>query len=134
MVIFSTLCGGFVEILVAGLTFEQSLKIRLAAIPIILFAGRPYGIYRDWLFKRLVGEQAAQLKAALIDTFANVTFQVPLYIALLTLNGATIGQVFTAVGSIALITAISGRPYGLFLVSIRKLFGLSANEDAQTAR
>jgi hypothetical protein len=82
----------------------------------MLLAGRPYGIYRDWLFKLLGGENARQFKAAIIDTFANVTFQVPVYLGLLALNGATIGQISTAVSSVIFIIILSGSPYGLFLV------------------
>ena len=126
MIIFSTICGMFVELVVARLTLQQSIGIRLAAIPIMLIAARPYGIYRDWLFKFMAGEKENQLKAIAIDTFANVTFQIPLYICLLTFNGATLGQVFAAVSSIIFIIIISGRPYGLFLVLIRKLFGVPA--------
>jgi len=124
MIIFSTICGMVVEIYVAGLTLQQSMSIRLAAIPIMLLAARPYGMYRDWLFRLISSQKESQLKATAIDTFANVTFQIPLYICLLTLNGATVSQVFAAVSSIILVIVISGRPYGLFLVMIRNLFGV----------
>jgi hypothetical protein len=124
MIIFSTIVGMFVEIVVAELTLQQSTSIRLAAIPIMLLAARPYGIYRDWLFRIIVGKKEGQLVAAAIDTLANLTFQIPLYVCLLIFNGASMGQVFTAVGSIIFIITISGRPYGLFLVLIRKLFGV----------
>jgi len=103
MVIFSTIVGAFVEVVVAGLTFEQSARIRLAAIPVMLLAGRPYGIYRDWLFRLLGNMSSGPVKAAVLDTSANVTFQVPVYSCLLALNGATASQIFTAVSSIILI-------------------------------
>lgn len=124
MVIFSTIVGVFVEVVVAGLALEQSARIRLSAIPVMLLAGRPYGMYRDWLFRLLGNKSPGPFKAAVLDTFANVTFQVPVYSCLLALNGATVGQILTAVGSIILIIVLSGRPYGLFLVWIRRLFGV----------
>jgi hypothetical protein len=124
MVIFSTIVGAVVEVAIAGLTLEQSARIRLAAIPVMLLAGRPYGIYRDRLFRLLGNMSSGSFKAAVLDTSANVTFQVPLYSCLLALNGATIRQILTAVSSIILIIVLSGRPYGLFLVWFRKLFGV----------
>lgn len=127
MVVFSTVCGAFIEVIIAGLSFDQSMRIRLAAIPIILFAGRPYGIYRDWLLKLLSDENSGQLKVAIIDTFANLTFQMTLYLILLFLNGATILQAVKAGVSILLFLVISGRPYGIFLIYCRKMFGVSDN-------
>lgn len=128
MVIFSTACGAFVEIVIARLTFEQSMRVRLAAIPVMLLGARPYGIYRDWLFRCFGGTSVGQRKALIIDTIANVTFQIPLYIGLLALNGASLHQILTAVSSIVVIVTLSGRPYGLFLVFCRILFGVSTGE------
>ncbi|CAM5306763.1 L-alanine exporter AlaE [Mycolicibacterium aubagnense] len=91
-IVFSTIVGAFVEIVVAGLTPWQSAGVRLAAIPVILFIGRPYGIYRDWLF-RLTGAHSSQLGAIGVDTVANVSFQIPVYRVLLAINGATASQV-----------------------------------------
>jgi len=127
MVMFSTFVGACVELGLAGLTLEQSARIRLAAIPVMLLFGRPYGAYRDWLFRMSGGQTTSQLKALIIDTLANTTFQVPLYACLLGLNGATIDQILTAVSSIIVITVLSGRPYGLFLIRCRRLFGVPAS-------
>jgi hypothetical protein len=128
MIMFSTFVGAFVELVVVGLTLEQSAGIRLAAFPVMLLSGRPYGIYRDWLFKLLGNPDIGLFKAAAIDTLANITFQVPVYSCLLVLNGATINQVFSAVSSIILIIILSGRPYGLFLIWCRRLFRVPAGE------
>ena len=125
MVLFSLIVGGFVELVITGLTLEQTIKIRVTAIPISLIIGRPYGLYRDWIFKTITSKNKTALQTFLLDTFANLTFQIPLYILILLLNGATLVQVFTAVSSILIIVSISGRPYGIFLNFCRKLFGVS---------
>lgn len=129
MIVFSTVCGAFIEIVIAGLSIDQSMRIRIAAIPIILFAGRPYGLYRDWLFKLLGGNgnKVGELKSTVIDTFANFSFQITLYLILLFINGATIEQALKAGGSIVVFLIISGRPYGIFLNGCRKLFGVNSN-------
>jgi len=125
MILFSLIVGGFVELVITGLTLEQTIKIRATAIPISLIIGRPYGLYRDWIFKTITSNNKTALQTFLLDTFANLTFQIPLYILILLLNGATLVQVFTAVSSILIIVSISGRPYGIFLNFCRKLFGVS---------
>ena len=127
MIVFSTVCGAFIEIVIAGLSVGQSMRIRIAAIPIILFAGRAYGLYRDWLFRLLGGNQPRELKSVVIDTFANFSFQITLYLILLFINGATMEQTLKAGGSIVIFLIISGRPYGIFLNGCRKLFGVNAN-------
>ena len=124
MVVFSTLLGAYVEIVLTGLEPIQSFWIRLAAIPVMLIAGRPYGIYRDILFDQFGKGRRSRLRSLLIDSFANLTFQVPLYLGLLAWGGASIRQMTVAATSIAFLAAISGRPYGMFLSTCRKLFGV----------
>lgn len=127
MIIFSTVCGAFIEIVIAGLSISQSMRIRIAAIPVILFFGGPYGLYRDWLFRLLGGIEVRELKSAVIDTFANLSFQIVLYLILLFLNGATMEQALKAGGSIMVFLIVSGRPYGIFLNGCRRLFGVNPN-------
>lgn len=122
LIVFSTIGGACVELFIAGLTVEQTVKTRIAAIPVMLLAGRPYGIYRDWLFRLFGANNGDQIKAAITDTFANVTFQVPVYSSLLAVNGASVNQIIAAVSSVIVLIVVSGRPYGLFLVWCRKLF------------
>jgi hypothetical protein len=124
LVIFSTILGGVVELLIAGLSVEQMVGTRLSALPIILLVGRPYGIYRDWIFRTLQIADVDRFKAILADTFANVSFQTPLYVILLALNGASHHQIFIAAGTLLLIGTVSGRPYGIFLTWVRRLFGV----------
>ena len=124
LLIFSTALGASIEILVAGLTVQQSAGTRLAAIPVILLSGRPYGLYRDWLFRRLAPQKAGRLRAVAIDAIANLSFQMPLYVGLLALNGARAGQIASAVTTALLVLTVSGRPYGLFMLWCRKLAGV----------
>ncbi|PRE45474.1 L-alanine exporter AlaE [Burkholderia multivorans] len=114
MVVFSIAVGAFVELVITGLIVTQTIRIRAAAVPVSLLVGRPYGMYRDWIFRRLGTSDKTPLKAILLDTFVNVTFQIPLYALILAFNGATLVQIVTAVGSILVIAGLSGRPYGIF--------------------
>lgn len=122
MVIFSTCVGVIIELFIVGLSLKQSVFLRLSAVPIMLFAGRPYGIYRDWLLRHLASKWPANLSKLGGDTFANVSFQISLYAVLLLLSGATVNQVAFATGLALIINLVSGRPYGLFLDYWRRLF------------
>ena len=119
-IIFSTAVGALVETLIAGLSIGQMIGTRISAIPVILLAGRPYGLYRDWLFQTMRASVESQFKATTVDTIANVTFQAPIYAILLALNSANVGQIVSAVGSVIIISAVSGRPYGIFLTWCRR--------------
>lgn len=122
MVVFSIAIGAFVELVITGLTIEQTIKVRAAAIPVSLLVGRPYGIYRDWVFRQLGSAEKTLLQKTFLDIFINLTFQIPLYALILALNGATLLQILTAVSSILVIVGLSGRPYGIFLRGCRRLF------------
>jgi hypothetical protein len=122
MVVFSIAVGAFVELVITGLTVTQTIRIRAAAIPVSLLVGRPYGMYRDWILRRPGTWDRTPLQTTLLDTFANLTFQVPLYVLILAFNGSTLRQIATAVGSILVIVGFSGRPYGNFLKGCRRLF------------
>jgi hypothetical protein len=128
LIVFSTVAGAFVEFLIAGLSASQVLQARLVAVPVILLTARPYGLYRDWLFRAFRARAGGPLRAALIDILAFVSFQVPVYALNLALAGATLGQIAASVASAVVILLISGRPYGLFLDWCRRLFGVAETE------
>lgn len=101
------------------------MSIRLAAVPVTLITGRPYGIYRDKLFQRFGHRPVRPLESLLIDSFANAAFQVPLHVGLLAWGGASSHQMLVAATTILVVASISGRPYGVFLRCCRLLFGAS---------
>jgi hypothetical protein len=121
MTIFSFVLCFFIEVFIAGLPVLQSLQARTAAIPVNLITGRPYGCFRDWLFRRLRIERKTPLKAVIGDTLAFVVFQVPLYVVVLLFAGATWKQIFVSSVFMTTIFSLAGRPYGLFLDLCRGL-------------
>ncbi|MGI6855037.1 L-alanine exporter AlaE [Mesorhizobium sp. 1B3] len=50
LVMLSTIAGVLAEIAIARLTLERTLRIRLAAFPLMLRTRRPYRLCGDWLF------------------------------------------------------------------------------------
>ncbi len=121
MIIFSTALCMMIEVFVAGLTVFQSIQARLAAIPVNLVTGRPYGWFRDRLFVLLGIDRSRPLKMIFGDTLAFVIFQVPLYVIVLLFAGATWRQIAVSSVFMSLIFSLAGRPYGLFLDLCRSL-------------
>ena len=122
--VFSMLAGMFTEIVVAGLTVEQSLYARLTALPVILITGRPYGLYRDWMW-RVWRANEGVTRRLLADTAALISFQLPVYWVILAFVGATLWQIAAASVTATVILAVSGRPYGALLDVSRRLFGVT---------
>ncbi len=121
MIIFSTVLCMTIEIFIAGLTVFQSIQARLAAIPVNLVTGRPYGWFRDRLFVLLSIDRSSPLKMILGDTLAFVIFQVPLYVIVLLFAGATWKQIAISSVFMSLIFSLARRPYGIFLDQCRSL-------------
>ena len=119
MVVFSTVLGAFLEIMVAGLSIRQSMGVRLSAIPVILFAGRPYGLYRDWLFSWLRERDGGGRRSCILDTVANASYQAVLYVGILAMNGVELEKMMKALLSVITVGLVTGRPYGLFLIQVR---------------
>ncbi|HON34664.1 MAG TPA: L-alanine exporter AlaE [Synergistales bacterium] len=121
MMIFSTALCMMIEIFIARLTFFQSVQARIAAIPVNLVTGRPYGWFRDRLFTFLGIDRTMPLKMIGGDTLAFVIFQVPLYVIVLLFAGATWKQIAVSSAFMSLIFSLAGRPYGIFLDLCRNL-------------
>jgi len=86
--------GLFAEVIIAGMTLGQSLHARFMAVWIDILTARPYGIYRDHIFfKFQTIESSSVIKKCLTDIFSYVTFQVPVYVLILFLAGATLNQI-----------------------------------------
>jgi hypothetical protein len=122
LIVYSTVAGVFVEIVVAGLTVEQCLRARLTAVPIILVTGRPYGLYRDWIWRLSRAEEGVVARRVIADTTAFVSFQLPVYWIVLIVAGATFWQIATASVTATIILLVSGRPYGALLDLLRRLY------------
>ncbi len=133
LVAFSTLAGLLTELLVAGMSLAQSAQARATAVPATLLTARPYGLFRDWVFRVSGAEAGGPARRALADVAAFVAFQVPVYAAILALAGASPEQMAKACGTAAIVLAVSGRPYGLFLELSRRLFGVAGAEARRPA-
>jgi NhaP-type Na+/H+ or K+/H+ antiporter len=88
-------------------------------------SGRPYGLWRDCI------RDAAQSRTSQIlwDTSALVSFQVPIYAAILAVSGADLDEVLRGSLEVIIIMLVLGRPYGAYLGFIRRRFGLCSDSQ-----
>ena len=117
----------FIELTISGLSLSQSLMSRVGSIPANLLAARPYGIYRDFLFARTRANIRGPWVKGIVDILAFTTFQVPLYATILTCVGADLDQIMRACGTLTVLSTFMGRPYGVFLVFVRRLVDLPSH-------
>ena len=124
MVVFSTVVGMVIEILISNMTVEQSVNTRLIAVPLNLFTARPYSIFRDWVSQIAKADKSGQIRKGIADVLAYILFQVPLYMSILLVSGTNSEQMMIACGTFTAFSAFVGRPYGLFLELSRWFFGI----------
>lgn len=122
MAVSSTVGGMIIELLVTRVTFEQSMHSRLAAIPANIITARPYGLFRDWVFRFTKASNAGHTKKGVIDVLTFVVFQVPLYAVILLTASVEGEKVLTACATLAVFATFIGRPTGMFLDYCRRIF------------
>lgn len=121
LILFFTTTGALNERYIADMTWEQVLHARLLGAALMIPVARPYGIWRDWVMGRASDSRLSQL---LWDSVALVSFQVPIYAAIIAFSGASGQGLWLGVLSATVMMLVLGRPYGAFLNAVRRLFGL----------
>lgn len=121
LILFFTTTGTINERFIAGMTWEQVLHARLIGGLLMVPVGRPYGMWRDWMMSHAKETRSSQL---LWDSLALMSFQVPIYAAIIAFSGASGDGLIRGVLGAAAMMILLGRPYGAFLNWIRHLFGL----------
>ncbi|MEQ9860867.1 L-alanine exporter AlaE [Pectobacterium cacticida] len=123
LVVYCFITGMAIEIMLSGMSVEQSLSSRLLSIPVNIAIAWPYGLYRDRVLK-LASRYAGQhfLVRSVADLFAYVSFQSPVYAIILWVIGANSAQILTAVTSNLVVSMVMGVAYGYFLEYCRRLF------------
>ncbi|WP_224553976.1 L-alanine exporter AlaE [Pectobacterium versatile] len=123
LVIYCFIIGMAIEIMLSGMSVEQSLSSRLLSIPVNIAIAWPYGLYRDRVLnmvRRHGGDHF--LVRSVADLFAYVSFQSPVYAIILWSIGANPAQILTAVTSNLVVSMVTGVIYGYFLEYCRRLF------------
>jgi hypothetical protein len=126
LILFFTTTGVINERFIAGMNWDQVLHARILGAILMVPVGRPYGIWRDYVMRRAGPARLSQL---LWDSVALVSFQVPIYAAIIAVSGARGKGLLLGTAGAAVMMLVLGRPYGAFLNRVRKLFGLPPGGD-----
>lgn len=121
LVLFFSTTGALNERFIVGMSWDQVLQARLLGAALMIPVARPYGLWRDWVMRR-AGE--ARLSQILWDSFALVSFQVPIYALIIVVSGASGRGLWLGLLSATIMMLVLGRPYGAFLNFVRRIFGL----------
>ena len=131
MVVYCTVVNMMIEIFLSGMSFEQSLSSRLVAIPVTIIIAVPYGFYRDFAMRQARRVSTSGWMKNIADVVAYVTFQSPVYVAILLVVGADRHQIAAAVSSNIVVSMMMGAAYGYFLDYCRRLFRVSPYQQAK---
>lgn len=121
LVLFFTVTGALNERFVSGMSWNEVLHARLLGAALMIPVARPYGLWRDWLMRRAAPTRWSRL---FWDSLALVSFQVPIYAAIIAISGASGRGLVLGILGATVIMLVSGRPYGAFLNWVRRRFGL----------
>lgn len=86
----------------------------------------PYNLTRVWLGKKLGIWKSNRLHQIIRDTLVFILYRVPLVFIVLTLLGTPLNKTVSACIAATLISGFTGRPYGIFLDWMRKIFNTAA--------
>lgn len=112
----------FVEVVFSGIMLMVFLKGRLIMIIPNMITVEPYNRTRMWIGRKLGEWKSTRWHQIVRDTLVFILYRVPLVFIVLTLLGAPVEKVISACLAATLISGFTGRPYGMFLDWMRKVF------------
>lgn len=124
LVFFFTLTGVLNERFVAGMDWQEVGTARMIGTPLMILTARPYGLWRDFVMMRLGAATSEDPRCLLYDTLALLSFQVPIYAAIIWMGGASGTGLLWGTAGAAVIMLFCGRPYGLWLETVRRWYGV----------
>ncbi len=131
LILFFTITGIANERFLAGMAWEQVFHARLLGAALMVPVGRPYGVWRDWVMRHA---GPGRLSRLLWDSLALVSFQVPIYAAIIAISGASGRGLLLGIAGATAIMFACGRPYGAFLGWVRTLLGIPNTSMAKDQR
>jgi len=86
LILFFTTTGIINERFIAGMTWEQVFHARVIGGFLMIPIGRPYEMWRGWMMSHAKENRLSQI---LWDSAAVMSFQVPIYAAIIAFSGAS---------------------------------------------
>lgn len=112
-----------IEIVIAGMSWQEHFQVRFAALILNTLVARPFGMWRDFvMYKTATSDSSSFLRKYLCDTLIFLSFQMPLYVGNMILGGASWLEIGKAALTVSLIAGLLGRPYGMYLDFLNQRF------------
>lgn len=115
----------FVEVVFSGIPLSVFWKGRLIMIIPNTLTVVPYARTRIFIGNKLSFLKNIKIKNIVRDTVAFILYRVPLVFVVLAILGVPFVQIITACLISTAISGFTGRPYGIFLDRVRKVFKVS---------
>lgn len=117
------------EYFITGMNVSEVITTRIAAAVGNTLTGRPYGVYRDFIFKKIgVKKETHWFKKYLADVFVFATGQTPLYFLYMLPAGKDFDEMLRGAISLTLIAPAAGRPQGATYDFVRRQFGVDTGK------
>ncbi len=117
------ICTAFiVEVIISGIDIIVFLKGRLIMITPNIVTVEPYNQLRIYLNNKLFEIKNQRMRLFLRDTITFLIFRVPLVFIVLFLLDVEYSKIISACIAATAISGFTGRPYGIFLDFMRKMF------------
>lgn len=120
--IFIIVVAFVVEVVISGIPWNIFWRGRLIMIIPNIITVEPYNRTRTWIGYKLRNIKSQRLSQILRDTIVFILYRVPLVFIVLALLGTPIEKIIIACITSTLISGFTGRPYGIFLDWMRKIF------------
>jgi hypothetical protein len=123
--LFVILTAFMVEVVFSGIAFHIFLQGRLIIIIPNMIVVTPYNITRKWIGFKIRKWKSDRLHQITRDTIVFIIYRVPLLFLVLVFLGAPTSNVIKSCVVATLISGFTGRPYGIFLDWMRRMFNVS---------
>jgi len=120
--IFIIFVAFFVEVVFSAIPWSIFWKGRLIMLIPNIITVEPYNSTRVWVGKKLGNWKSQKFHQIIRDTLVFIIYRVPLVFIVLLLFGTPIHKVLSACVVSILVSGFTGRPYGIFLDWMRKMF------------
>lgn len=127
---FSYVVAFMIEIVIAQMSWDAHIKIRLIALVVNSVVARPYTLWRDYINERFnVAPEDSFAKRYLADSFVFLSFQLPIYVGSTILGGASSIEIIKAAITVTVLAGLLGKPYGMYLDWLTQKAGLQFNNN-----
>ena len=124
IVLLSTIATAPIELVAVGLTFEQMADARWRGAVVNVLTGWLYGLFRDWIYeKKFRADEGGRVRKYFAELTAFGLFQIPLYVLVLVITGASVSQIVRGCGFALAVSPVAAPVLDWCMVYLRRWFG-----------